>query len=98
VNNEEQAWFQDYFTGRRQKTQFGESTSLKLPNELGVAQGSCLGPSLFIFYMNRIYETVGNDCRFNLFADDTLISVAENSFEEAVTKINHCQNGLSNTN
>jgi hypothetical protein len=24
VNNEEQAWFQDYFTGRRQKTQFGE--------------------------------------------------------------------------
>jgi hypothetical protein len=88
VNNEEQAWFQDYFTGRRQKTQFGESTSSELPNELGVAQGPCVGPSLFIFYMNRIYEAVGNDCRFNLFADYTLISIAENSLEEAVTKIN----------
>jgi hypothetical protein len=95
VNNEEQAWFQDYFTGRLQKTQFGESTSSELPNELGVAQGSCLGPSLFFFYMNRIYEAVGNDCKFNLFADDTLISVAENSLEEAVTKINKTLESLS---
>jgi Reverse transcriptase (RNA-dependent DNA polymerase) len=45
--------------------------------------------------MNRIYEAVGNDCKFNLFADDTLISVAENSLEEAVTKINKTLESLS---
>jgi hypothetical protein len=45
---------------------------------LDVAQGSCLVPSLFIFYMNRIAKAV-SDARFNLFADDTLISVAEDS-------------------
>jgi Reverse transcriptase (RNA-dependent DNA polymerase) len=55
------------------------------PNELGVAQGSCLGPSLFIFYMNRIAGAVG-EARFNLFADDTLISAAEGSLEDAVQK------------
>jgi hypothetical protein len=55
---------------------------------MGVAQGSCLGPSLFIFYMNRIAGAVGG-AKFNLFADDTFISVAENSLEDAVRKINH---------
>jgi hypothetical protein len=45
--------------------------------------------------VNRIYEAVGNDCRFNLFADDTLISVEENSLEEAVTKINKTLESLS---
>jgi hypothetical protein len=74
--------------GRKQRTKFGESTSSDQPNELGVAQGSCLSPSLFIFYMNRIAGAVG-EAIFNLFAGDTLISVAEDSLEVAVRKINN---------
>jgi hypothetical protein len=78
IDDEELSWFRDYLTGRKQTTKFGESTSSDQLNELGVAQSSCLGPSLFIFYMNRIAGAVG-EARFNLFADDTLISVAEYS-------------------
>jgi hypothetical protein len=84
IDDEELSWFHDYLTGRKQRTKFGESTSSEQPNELGVAQGSCMGPSLFIFYMNRIAGAVG-EAIFNLFADDTLISVAE----DAVRKINN---------
>jgi hypothetical protein len=64
------------------------------PNELGVAQGSCLDPSLFIFYMNRIAGAVG-DSRFNFFADDTLISAAEDSLKDAVRKKNNSLASLS---
>jgi hypothetical protein len=64
------------------------------PNELGVAQGSCLGPSLFIFYMNRIAGAVC-EARFNLFADHTLISAVEDSLEDDVRKKNNSLASLS---
>jgi hypothetical protein len=94
IEDKELSWFRDYLTGRKQRTKFGESTLSKQSNELGVAQGSCLGPSLFIFYMNRIAGAVG-EARFNLFADDTLNSVAEDTLEDAVRKINNSFASLS---
>jgi hypothetical protein len=93
-DDEELSWFRDYLTGKKQRTQFNESTSSKLLNEQGVAQGFCLGPSLFIFYMNRIAGAVG-DARFNLFADDTLTSVAKDLLEDAVQKLNNTLASLS---
>jgi hypothetical protein len=81
IDDEELSWFRDYLTGRKQMAKFGKSTSSEQHNELGVTQGSCLAPSLFIFYMNRIARAVG-EAKFNIFADDTLISVAEDSLED----------------
>jgi hypothetical protein len=75
IDDEELSWFRKYLTGRKQRTKFGKSSLSEQPNELDLAQGSCLGPSLFIFYMNRIATGVVGEPRFNLFTDDTLISV-----------------------
>jgi hypothetical protein len=40
-----------------------------------VVQGSGLGPSLLILHINDISKVVKH-CKINLFADDTLVSVA----------------------
>lgn len=80
-------WIKDYLTNRRQKTSFKNEESEEREVTLGVPQGSVLGPLLFILYMNDI-ASINHVSKINLFADDTLISVAESSVELAVNKIN----------
>lgn len=80
------AWFASYLSNRFQYTRYEKSKSVKLPNDLGVPQGSVLGPILFIIYKNDISSSVLSS-ELNLFADDTLVAVADSSFEQAVETV-----------
>lgn len=80
-------WFQDYLHQRYQKTTFNSSTSEKRLNNIGVPQGSVLGPLLFILYVNDIAVNL-EYCTVNLFADDTLLSISSKSPSDAYLKMN----------
>lgn len=80
-------WFSSYLKNRRQVVKIGETKSDEIVNNMGVPQGSILGPLLFILYINNIVNCL-KFCTAKLFADDTLIYVVADSIEEAKQKIN----------
>ena len=62
--------FQDYFHDRRQYVCFNETRSLYQTVKCGVPQGSCLGPILFLIYVNDIKRVSIHGSLF-LFADES---------------------------
>jgi hypothetical protein len=74
IGNTVLRWFESYLTNRKQKTKIGQYISDVIDNNIGVPQGSVLGPLLFIIYMNDL-SNVTKDVSINLFADDTLVYV-----------------------
>jgi hypothetical protein len=70
-------WIQDFLTNRRQRVVIKQECSDELPVSSGVPQGSVLGPTLFLIYINDLPTTL--DCNVSLFADDTLLYQVVNS-------------------
>jgi hypothetical protein len=67
-------WIQAFLSNRSQSEVLEGVTSDTVSVESGVSQGSVLGPSLFLFYINDILE--GLNAVVRLFADDTLAYLA----------------------
>ena len=70
-----------YLSNRGQITKLGENRSSKLNINIGVPQGSILGPILFILYINDIHKCldISDDRNLILFADDTSLSIRKNN-------------------
>ena len=66
------SWFKSYICGRSQYVSVNGFTSDLLPITCGVAQGSVLGPLLFLIYVNDL-PSISKVLEFYLFADDTSI-------------------------
>ena len=64
-------WIESFLTGRRQRVLLNGAMSEELPVTSGVPQGSVLGPTLFLMYINDITDAI--TCHVKLFADDLLI-------------------------
>lgn len=78
---------ESYLTDRSQKIKLGETMSSSQVIHDGVPQGSIVGPSLFLCYINDL-KHVRFDGYLSLYADDTSISVAAATVEELVFKMN----------
>ena len=72
------AWFRSYLT-RNQCVRINENYSSIIEVNAGIAQGTVLGPLLFIFYMNDIFMTIQRS-RLTLFADDCVIYFSANTW------------------
>ena len=80
------AWFTSFFTNRKQVTICNDVCSKVAPVSIGVAQGSILGPLLFIIYINDLPDVL-QFCQVTLNADDTVLYLASKSTVDLQSKI-----------
>lgn len=74
-------WFRSYLTNRRQTVRVGNLTSDQLPIDFGVPQGSILGPTLFLAYINDILSLNLPQADLICYADDTVVLFHDRSWE-----------------
>ena len=66
-------FFKTYMTSRVQQTTVNGFTSLQAPITYSTAQGSILGPLIFILYVNDIFKSFNSDTSAFMYADDPLL-------------------------
>ena len=64
-------WISDFLDQRTQHVTINDKQSASIPVSSGVPQGSVLGPTLFIYYINDLPESTDQIVR--LFADDSKV-------------------------
>jgi hypothetical protein len=72
-------WVKDYLTNRKQFVNYNNCKSRMGNIDIGIPQGSILGPLLFLLYINDIHK-ISDKLSFILFADDTNIFATGKSF------------------
>ena len=76
-------WISSFLTNRYQYVKINNSTSEKRIVSSGVPQGSVLGPTLFIYYINDLPNVVKN-INIKIFADDTKAYKGIKSEDDAI--------------
>lgn len=74
-------WFTSYLTDRQQCVRIGEHTSDFRAISFGVPQGSILGPTLFLLYMNDITSLQLQNADILCYADDTVLIFHDKSWQ-----------------
>ena len=77
----------NYLSDRTQYVQLGSAKSSIKSINIGVPQGSILGPLLFLFYINDL-PNISNALQILLFADDTILSMPGSNFNTLTSTIN----------
>jgi hypothetical protein len=89
IDNIQHKWFSSYLHNRSQKVVCQNKISPESRINIGVPQGSVLGPILFLLFSNDLpNNTFLGSC--NMFADDTLIYITGNSPQETESNLQMC--------
>ena len=63
-------WIKSFLSDRTHTTRVGHSISDVADIRSGIVQGSCIGPILFILYINDVTSILNNNVRCKIYADD----------------------------
>ena len=88
-------WLKNYLENRCQIVKSKNSSSDTFRIKSGVPQGSVLGPTLFLAYINDI-KHLDLTCNINLFADDTVLYSSGPNLENLLTSIQEDLNKICN--
>jgi len=78
---------ESYLRSRRQAVRIGSTISQYKTVEMGIPQGSNLGPLLFLFYINDL-PNISNIFKFTLFADDTTLLASDSCYNQLIARVN----------
>ena len=87
VQQRELAWFRSYLCNRKQFCRVNGVSSKTEGIDVGVSQGSCLGPLLFLIYINDLPQAVQNST-VSMYADDTSLCYQVSDINELNEAIN----------
>ena len=87
VQQRELSWFQSYLSNRKQFCRVGGVDSRTGVVEIGVPQGSCLGPLLFLIYTNDLPSAVQGST-VSMYADDTSLCLKSRDISQLNEAIN----------
>ena len=65
-------WFDSYLD-RTQRVRHNGNVSTEQKFNCGIPQGSCLSPTLFIFYTNDVFDCIDRNINMMMFADDCVL-------------------------
>ena len=87
ISNNSLLWFQSYLSERDQFVMLNGIASNCSKVDLGVAQGSSLGPLLFILFINDLTQS-SRFFEFFLYADDTSLVASSQDLNSLIVQIN----------
>lgn len=67
------SWIANYLSNRSQCVLIGETLSTSSSVTSGVPQGSCIGPLLFILFVNDLSKSLPSQIKYGIYADDLKI-------------------------
>ena len=76
----------EYMTCRKQMTTINGCNLPEAQVTYGIAQGSILGPLIFLLYVNDIFSTVKHANSMYMYADDTLLVCKDKDLNKVTEK------------
>ena len=82
-------WIKAFLLNRSQRVILGNTSSTWVKVTSGVPQGSVLGPTLFIIFINDLPEHISSENLCKMYADDTKIQSVVKTTEDSSSAIRY---------